>query len=132
MQEETTFSKDFDFQIGSWRVNHRRLKERLVASTDWDAFDGMSNMRPVLGGNCNVEDNLLHLPAGSYRAIALRSFDPLTRTWAIWWLDARHPHALDVPVISAFEGGIGRFCAETTVDDGRTWETNRTMDFHRS
>jgi hypothetical protein len=47
-------SQDFDFQIGSWRVTHRRLRERLVGSTDWEAFTGTSTMRPVLGGSGNI------------------------------------------------------------------------------
>ncbi len=51
MQTALLMSKDFDFQIGFWRVKHRRLKERLAASDDWEEFDGASDMRTVLGGN---------------------------------------------------------------------------------
>ena len=47
-------SPDFDFQIGRWRVAHRRLKARLADCHDWEAFEGTSEMRPVLGGNGNV------------------------------------------------------------------------------
>lgn len=61
-------SQDFDFQIGSWRVTHRRLRERLVGSTDWEIFTGTSTMRPVLGGSGNIEDNILHISTGTYRA----------------------------------------------------------------
>lgn len=151
-------SHDFDFQIGLWRVQHRRLKERLVASTNWEEFDGTSEMRLILGGNGNVEDNLLNISSGSYRAIALRSFDPIEKSWAIWWLDSREPHSLGVPVIGTFENSIGRFYANITqdgvpaklrflwlasntlaprweqalsTDNGKTWETNWTMDFTR-
>ena len=150
---------DFDFQQGCWRVKHRRLKVRLAGCTDWEEFDGTSEQRPVLGGQGNVEDNLIDLPGGSYRAVALRSYDPTSGSWAIWWLDARHPHALDVPVIGRFEGGVGTFYADDTYDsrpvrmrflwlgtdtatprweqalsvgDGQSWETNWTMDFTRA
>ncbi len=152
-------SKDFDFQIGSWRVTHKRLRERLVGSSDWETFEGTSVMRPVLGGAGNVEDNVLHISTGTYRAIAIRSYDPVQKTWAIWWLDDRNPHALDVPVIGSFEDGAGTFLAVDTsgdrpvhvrflwlhtdtptprweqamsVDGGETWETNWTMDFERA
>jgi hypothetical protein len=152
-------SQDFDFQIGSWRVTHRRLRERLVGSTDWETFTGTSTMRPVLGGSGNIEDNVLHISTGTYRAIAIRSFDPALKTWAIWWLDHRNPHALDVPVIGRFVDGVGTFMAVDTsgdrpvhvrflwlqtntsaprweqamsVDGGETWETNWTMDFERA
>lgn len=152
-------SPDFDFQIGRWQVRHRRLKARLVDCRDWEEFDGTSEMRPVLGGNGNVEDNLLHLPAGSYRAIAVRSFDPASGAWAIWWLDSRAPHALDAPVVGRFENGVGSFYADDVLDGrpvrmrflwlrtntdtprweqalstdgGQSWETNWTMDFTRA
>ena len=150
---------DFDFQQGHWHVAHRRLKARLAGCTDWEEFPGTSEQRPLLGGHGNVEDNLLHLPTGSYRALALRSYDPAGGTWAIWWLDARAPHALDVPVIGRFENGVGTFYADDTLggrpvrlrflwlgadtarprweqalsaDGGASWETNWTMDFTRA
>ena len=96
---------------------------------------------------------------GDVRAAAFRSFDPATRTWAIWWLDGRTPHHLDVPVIGCFSGGEGTFFADDTFegnpikvrfiwkenpgseptweqafssDVGATWETNWTMKFKRS
>jgi hypothetical protein len=150
---------DFDFAVGDWQVKHRRLQERLVGCTDWVEFDGEMSTRKVLGGFGNVEDNLLHLPEKSYRALALRSFDPHSRKWSIWWLDARVPGQIDVPVVGAFEGGIGTFYADDTLngaairirfnwfamdpanprweqafsdDAGKSWETNWTMDFRRA
>jgi hypothetical protein len=149
---------DFDFAVGDWRVRHRRLRDRLAGCTEWVDFDGEMSTRKVLGGYGNVEDNLLHLPDESYRAVALRSFDPKSRQWSIWWLDARTPGHLDVPVVGAFEGRIGTFYADDTLngapirirflwfatdannprweqafsgDGGGSWETNWTMDFRR-
>lgn len=151
-------SRDFDFQIGVWNVKHRRLKERLAHCDDWEEFDGTSVMSPLLGGNGNVEDNVLNIASGTYRAVALRSYAMDREAWAIWWLDSRDPHRLDVPVIGRFENGVGTFYAEDSfndtpvrvrflwmrtdtssprweqamsVDDGETWETNWTMDFER-
>lgn len=121
---------DFDFQVGDWAVRHRRLNGRLVGSTDWEEFGGTCSMRKILGGHGNIEDNEIHLPAGSYRAVALRSFDPIARTWAIWWLDARIPHSLDVPVVGGFTNGVGTFFANDVLD-GRpirvrfTWTGSR-------
>ena len=78
---------DFDFEMGDWNVMHRRLRERLAGCTEWVEFEGVSSTRKVLGGYGNVEDNLLQLPGGPYRALALRSFNPKTMLWSIWWLD---------------------------------------------
>ena len=110
---------DFDFIIGDWTVRHRRLKARLAGCTEWVEFAGTSSTRKTLGGFGNLEDNELFLPDGNYRAVALRSFDRASRQWAIWWLDDRHPHALDTPVVGSFdEAGRGFFYADD-VFEGR-------------
>ena len=154
-----TDGSSFDFEFGRWQVRHRRLKERLCGCREWEEFDGTSETRPVLGGNGNIEDQLLHIPSGSYRAIAIRSFDPAHGNWAIWWLDGRAPHSLDVPVVGRFENGVGTFFADETLngaavklkfiwsdidtgrprweqamsaDGGKTWETNWIMHFTRA
>ena len=155
----TGHSTDFDFQQGEWTVAHRRLKQRLVGCTEWEEFGGTCTQYPVLGGLGNVEDNWLDYPAGALRAVALRSFDPATETWAIWWLDGRFPHVLDVPLVGGFKEGVGSFFADDihdgkpirlrflwlatesdtphweqamSDDEGVTWETNWTMDFTRA
>ena len=96
---------DFDFIIGDWAVLHERLDARLAGCVRWTQFEGHTSTRKLLGGWGNVEDNLLHLPDGAYRAVAMRAFDRASGTWAIWWLDARAPHTLDVPVRGSFQGG---------------------------
>lgn len=150
---------DFDSHFGSWRARHRRLKERLANSTEWIEFDGTCVMRPLLGGVANMDDNFFNRPGGAYRGVSLRAFDPKTRTWAIWWLDSRFPHTIDVPVIGSFKDGVGAFLADETFngrpikvrflwsnitpnarqweqafspDGGRTWETNWVTYFTRA
>lgn len=149
---------DFDFVIGDWQVRHRRLKERLADCQEWIEFDGAMSTRKILGGFGNLEDNVLGFPEGEFRAVALRSYDPSTGNWSIWWLDGRFPDRIDVPVVGRFEDGVGTFFANDSFagapvtirfvwrqlgpdalhweqafssDAGRTWETNWTMHFSR-
>ncbi len=149
---------DFDFLFGSWKVAHKRLVHRLKNSDVWQEFTGTSSTRPTLGGYGNIEDNILNFLEGPYNAIAIRSFDETTKLWAIWWLDGRHPHLLDVPVIGSFSDGVGTFVCDDTFegkpiktrflwtvqspdkclwqqafspDEGQTWETNWIMEFSR-
>ena len=150
---------DFDFFHGRWTVAHRRLKDRLAGCTEWERFGGTSDVQPLLGGAGNVDDNVIELPSGTYRAATLRSFDPATRQWAIWWLDERTPDHIDPPVMGAFANGIGRFEGDDTfngrpirvyyqwseitansarweqgfsTDGGATWEVNWVMHFTRA
>lgn len=153
---QTSSADDFDFMIGDWEVIHKRLKERLNGCTEWIEFHGRSSTRKILGGTGNIEDNHLSLPGDAYHAVALRSFNKETRSWAIWWLDGRGPHSLDTPVAGGFSDDTGRFFAADeldrrpirirflwlknvsgkprweqafSADEGATWETNWTMDF---
>jgi hypothetical protein len=150
---------DFDFFLGQWTVSHKRLKGRLVGSTEWEHFSGLCSMHRTLGGFGNMDDNIVELPAGTYRAVTIRSFNPKSQSWSIWWLDSRTPGALDVPVVGRFSNGVGTFTANDSLngqpiivrflwtlpepdrpqweqafspDDGQTWETNWVMNFKRS
>lgn len=156
--DTTAAPTDFDFIIGHWNVHHRRLTTRLAECTEWIEFKGSTTTRKILAGFGNVEDNVLHFPEGTVRAAAFRSYDPASGSWAIWWLDGRAPHSVDVPVVGKFDGSVGLFFADDTFegrpirmrfiwqkhpggnptweqafseDGGKTWETNWTMEFER-
>jgi hypothetical protein len=151
--------RDFDFLVGDWRVRHKRLKERLANSREWQEFDGTCSNRRLMDGWGNVDDNVINLPGDAYRGIGLRSYDPKTAQWAIWWVDSRTPHgALDPPVKGGFVNGVGTFYSDDTLrgkpirvrftwskitptsahweqafspDGGKTWEVNWVMEFQR-
>jgi hypothetical protein len=155
----TSTPQDFDFFIGRWKVSHRRLKERLLGCDEWERFEGSCHMRPLLDGHGNIDDNVLELPGGTYRALSMRTFDPTTRQWAIWWVDGRNPHRLEPPVIGGFSAdGVGEFQCDDELrgqpirvrfqwtrtrtasprweqafssDGGQTWEVNWEMEFER-
>jgi len=148
---------DFDFLHGDWTVSHRRLRERLAGCTEWQAFAGTCDVRPIVGGLGNVDDNLLELPGGTYRAATIRLYDPAVANWSIWWIDGRRGR-LEPPVAGGFAGGVGTFFGDDELagrpirvrfvwsgidaararwdqafspDGGATWEPNWTMDFAR-
>ena len=98
---------DFDFLFGAWRVDHRRLKRRGAgAGDDWDCFSGTHICRPALDGLCNVEEH--DMSARGLQGLALRTFDIVRRTWAIYWVSSADG-LLGEPVFGRFEGGEGRF-----------------------
>jgi hypothetical protein len=147
---------DFDFIIGDWCVKHRRLNSRFSNCAEWTEFEGRSSTSKILGGFGNLEDNILHFPSGTFRAVAMRSFCRESDTWSIWWLDGRNPTQLDTPVVGKFSKHVGQFYADDVLDGlpinvrftwtaspgghprweqafsndgGTTWETNWEMEF---
>jgi len=154
----TEGARSFDFLIGSWRVQHRKLRRRLVGCDEWATFGGTSAAWSLIGGLGNVDDNLLGDPSGTYRAMSFRLYDPATDLWSIRWVDARSMR-LEPPVVGRFEEGVGTFLGDDELDGrpisvrfvwsgvtersarweqafspdaGRTWETNRVMSLERS
>ena len=151
--------QDWQWLVGNWDVYHERLRGRLEGSTTWDKFGGKCNSWPTLGGLGNVDDCLLYLPSGTYRAFAPRAFDPVAGQWNIWWLDGRMAGKLDPPVRGTFTGNEGEFRGpdvyqgrkvdvrfrwhEThskrphwdqaySTDSGKTWEINWRNYFTRT
>jgi len=154
---DVTGLDDFDFLLGEWRVHHRRQKPN---SREWVEFEGTCSNRELMDGWANLEEHALNAPSGNYRAVGLRSYDPKTGLWAIWWLDGRYPSgSLDPPVKGRFDNGVGAFYSDyvhdgkpmrvrfiwshitptsarweqaLSSDGGKTWETNWVMEFRRT
>jgi hypothetical protein len=146
---------DFDFLIGGWSVEHRRLRDRLVGATEWDTFAGVGECRPVLGGIGNVDE--IHMPALGAVGMTVRLFDVRRRMWSLHWASSV-TGTFEPAVVGGFESGVGRFYGDNvhegqpirvryiwdeitsaaarwqqafSVDDERTWETNWVMKFTR-
>ena len=146
--------RDFDFEFGQWRVHHHVKRDG-----QWIDFDGTCVDRGLVDGSANVEEHTFHRPVGISYGIALRTYDPKSSQWAIWWVDGRDPHgALDPPVKGRFVKGTGTFYSDSIVDaktirtrfiwshisattahweqalsddGGKTWDTNWLMEFTR-
>jgi len=148
---------DFDFLMGSWDVQHRRLHERLKGSTSWEEFAGTSIARPLLGGLGNIDENIMERAGGRMQGMTLRLYDPLSQQWSLYWADSVNV-ALQPPMIGGFVQGHGEFYDQElfegraifcrfiwsditatacrweqafSADGGTSWETNWIMEFTR-
>src|SRR5689334_2453510 len=100
---------DFDFFIGSWKVHHRRLRERLKGSTSWEEFEGTGVCRKILGGVGNFDENVMERESGRLEGVTLRLYDPRSQQWSIYWADSARA-TLDIPpMVGGFENGRGEF-----------------------
>ncbi|MDQ6694421.1 MAG: hypothetical protein M3014_08380 [Chloroflexota bacterium] len=149
-------SHDFDFLVGSWQVQNRRLLKRLEGCDRWESFQATSVCRAILGGLGN-EDEFLTDHWHGFIGMSLRFFDPMALKWSIYWVD-NNAGIVQPPVVGAFSGGRGEFYGPDefggrpivvrfiwseiaassahweqafSPDDGQSWETNWTMNLKR-
>jgi hypothetical protein len=106
---------DFDFLLGDWKAHVKRMPDRLVGSTTWIEYDGISNHHPVLGSSANFEEfevDSPNAPAGAtkhIRAQTLRLYNPVSHQWSIYGFDV-DTGTLGLPaVVGSFHDGVGVF-----------------------
>jgi hypothetical protein len=113
--EETAIIKahdgahDFDFIIGKWKAHVRRLPDRLVGSTKWLEYDGISNHSKLLDSNANFEEFDVTGPAGRIKAQTLRLYNPKSQQWAIYGVDLDAGQLPMPATIGQFTGKRGEF-----------------------
>jgi hypothetical protein len=102
---------DFDFLIGDWKAHVRRLPERLVGSTKWVEYDGISNHKKLFGSNSNLEEFEVsgHEPGLHIKAQTLRLYNSQSHQWSIYLLDVDQGVLSLPPVVGEFTGKRGEF-----------------------
>ena len=148
---------DFDYAVGTWKIHLKRLKKRLVGSTEWIDLDGTVACRKVLDGKAEVEemnvesaDKTLHI-----QGLAVRLYNPQSHQWSIYWADGSDGIMETNPMVGQFTDGRGEFYNQQmyqgravyarftwtgvtsntphfeqafSIDGGKTWETNWITD----
>lgn len=110
IQPSATSSKDdFDFLVGTWNVENRKLVDRLSNSDEWIEFDAVLEMRKTLLGIGNFETFTAEIDGKPFAGEAVRLFDPTTRLWSIYWADSNFGKLDANPVIGSYEGSVGKF-----------------------
>jgi hypothetical protein len=147
---------DFDYFVGAWITEQRRLKVRDAGSADWEQFSATQCLTLYLGGLATVDE--LYIPAKDRAGLTLRTFDVEKRQWSIYWVNSTTGKLDADPVVGGFQGNHGEFYAQDEdnhrpvkvrytwdkIDrdharwqqafsyDDRTWETNWIADFTRA
>ncbi|MCU6434073.1 hypothetical protein LPB67_09870 [Undibacterium sp. Jales W-56] len=112
---------DFDFLIGHWRVENRRLVKRLQDNHEWETFEATQYNQSLPAGIGNYDDFVAASWRPGFVGMSLRLFNPQTRLWSIYWLDNQSAglNAAGVllpPVVGKFENGIGVFECDDELD----------------
>ena len=153
-------SHDFDFLIGDWKAHVRRLPDRLVGSTQWIEYDGISRHKKILDSNANFEEFEVngHEKGQHIKAQTLRLYNPDSHQWSIYLLDVDKGSLPMPPMIGEFTGRRGEFYDQEdykgrsiyvryvwndispqsarmeqsfSADGGKTWEVNWICELSR-
>ena len=123
-------SHDFDPLLGSWKYHLKRRLKPLTGSNTWVDYEGTGVCRKIYDG-AEIDQFLADGPAGHIEGLTLRTYNPDSRQWRLYW-SSRKIGILDPPQVGEFKEGRGEFFAQDTIN-GKTiliryaW-TNLTTD----
>ena len=146
--------RDFDFELGSWKIHLKRRLHPLTGSNTWVEFDGTSVTRKVWDGRSQIEEFETEGAGGHIEGLTLRTYNPQTHQWSLYWANSKDGTVVP-PQVGQFKDGRGEFYGQDTLngkliyirfiwsntntpvphfeqsfsdDGGKTWEVNWITD----
>jgi hypothetical protein len=117
-----TARSDFDFYVGDWRVENRRMQHPLDPNSPWETFSATVHMEKLPGGFGNMETFVAPVWRPDWMGMTLRIFNPETGLWSLYWLSPQSggidsaTGALTPPVVGRFDGHVGVFEGDDVID----------------
>jgi hypothetical protein len=104
---------DFDFEIGTWKTQLRRLQKPLTNSNTWVEYEGTTVVTKVLDGRANLVELKVAGPAGRIEGLSLRLYSPQSRQWSLNFANIVDGQ-LTTPSVGEFKDGRGEFYNDDT------------------
>ncbi|HEY8053009.1 MAG TPA: hypothetical protein VIE42_09395 [Steroidobacteraceae bacterium] len=108
---------EFDFLFGSLKYHLKRRLHPLTGSNTWTEASGTSVGYPIWDGRANLNETKAGGANGELMGLTLRTFNPKTRQWYLYWANSRDGSVSVPPQIGEFKNGVGEFYATDTLDD---------------
>lgn len=146
---------DFDFELGKWKMQLKKLKAPLHNSHEWIEFSGTSTTRPLWDGKAQVEEfEVDSTVVGHIEGMTVRLYSVAGHQWSLNWANQTNGR-FDVPTVGEFKNGRGEFFDQEmfegrmilvryvwsnitpksahfeqsySTDGGKTWEANWITD----
>lgn len=106
---------DFDWEIGTWKTELRRLAKPLSGSQEWVEYTGTSVVSKVLDGRANLVELRVAGPTGNIEGVSLRLYNPQAGQWSLHYAGVRNG-TLTRPVHGVFRNGRGEFYGQEDLD----------------
>ena len=104
---------DFDWEIGNWKTQLKRLQRPLSGSTTWVEYEGTTEVRKVLDGRANLVELKVVGSAGRIEGLSLRLYNREARQWSLNFANISSG-TLTTPSIGEFKDGRGEFYNQDT------------------
>lgn len=119
--EKRDGQRDFDFELGAWKIHLKRLLHPLTGSTTWVEFDGTTVTRKVWNGRAELEEFETDGSAGHIEGLTLRLYNLRTHQWSLYWANSKDGAMSGPPTIGEFRNDRGEFFdQEPAGPDGRS------------
>jgi hypothetical protein len=103
--------RDFDFEIGTWKTQLKRLTKPLSGSNIWVEYEGTTVVRRVWDGRANLVELDVKGAAGRIEALSLRLYNPESRQWSLNFANVRGG-VMTTPTVGEFKNGRGEFYSQ--------------------
>ena len=102
---------DFDWMVGSWKADLKRLVKPLTGSTTWVEYTGTQTTTNILGGKAVMDEFVVDSPAtkSKIEALTIRLYNPANQTWSIYWATAANGAFSLPPTVGRWKDGRGEF-----------------------
>src|SRR5215472_12735640 len=78
-------SHDFDFAVGTWKSEIKRLQKPLTGSTTWVPAVAKLKVQSLWQGDASLEELILDGANVHVDGVTLRLYDPGSKQWRIYW-----------------------------------------------
>jgi hypothetical protein len=151
--------RDFDFNLGTWKIHVERLLHPLTGSKTWVILEGSKVVQKIWGGRAQIEQVEADGPNAHLENMGLMLYNPKSHQWSVSFVNSSEGILQPPPMLGEFKSGRGEFFDSETYDGraivaritwsgftptthhleqffsqdgGRTWESNLKVTLTRA
>jgi hypothetical protein len=117
-----------DFEVGTWSIRSRRLKNPLGGGESWVESAGSTHIvRPIWGGRATLGELQLPGSTPTFAGSLLRTYNPKAKQWSVYWAD-RETGRVSAPTVGELRDERGDFYGQQDVDGVTVLVRERYLD----
>jgi hypothetical protein len=107
---------DFDFNVGAWKTQIKRLVHPLSGSTEYIELNGTVTVRKVWDGRAQLEEIETDGPNGHWEGMTMFLYNPQSHQWNQTFANSK-TGVLNRPLVGTFKDGRGELFSQDSLND---------------